>query len=411
MATSRAALRAVRTVRPTPQSIAVRARPAYRRGYANGTNTSSNAGSTANPALIGGIAGGAFAFALAYGWYSFSGLKTAVNSVHTTKKYFDNGVKKLQDSAPEPNEALQWLRDTALAYSAAIPGAKSYVNTAFDDLDAIQQKHGAEVNNIISEMYKEVKDTTKKGGLDVATAYRVWEIMGEKLKQITSLAGDAAEDILDNHPYIKSQVGGSFKQLRQLGDQVGPQAKEEINKTYQQVQDVLKEGFSGSTIPKIRQLIDEKSQKLRELGNQAWSKGMEQAKPYFDKNPKLKELVEQNADALKSGNYSELWDKVKSAASSGSTSDLESYVKQAKDKAQQGSSAMGFDLGKYAAMVPGGAEISKHWESLVQVGEKHGDEAKSLMESTVKEIKEVLQKKADEAKKLADKAQSSAKSS
>lgn len=407
MATSRAALRAVRTVRPTPQSVAFRARPATRRGYANGAPNTTTA---QNPALVGALSGAAAALAVGYGVYSYSGVKTAVNSVSTTKKYFDNGVKKLSDSAPEPSEALEWLRSTALSYSAAIPGAKSYVNTAFDDLDAIQKKHGDEVNKIISELYKEVKDVTQKGGLDVQTAYRVWEILGEKLKQITSLAGDAAEDILDNHPYVKQKVGGSFKQLRQLGEQMGPQAKDEINKTYQQVQDVLKEGFSGSTIPKIQALIQEKSEKLKELGNQAWSKGLEQAKPYFDKNPQLKKLVEENADALKSGNYAELWEKVKSASSSGNMGDLESYVKSAKDKVQQGSSAMGFDLGKYAAMVPGGAEISKHWESLVQVGEKHGDEAKGLLESTVKEIKEVLSKKAEEAKKLADKAQSDAKS-
>lgn len=32
-------------------------------------------------------------------------------------------------------------------------------------------------------------------------------------------------------------------------------------------------------------------QKMQELGNKVWEKGMEQAKPYLDKSPKVKELV------------------------------------------------------------------------------------------------------------------------
>jgi len=41
-------------------------------------------------ALTGGVVGGSLVFLAAYGYYHFSGAKTAVNSLHQTKAYFDS---------------------------------------------------------------------------------------------------------------------------------------------------------------------------------------------------------------------------------------------------------------------------------------------------------------------------------
>ena len=85
---------------------------------------------------------------MAYGWYHFSGAKTFVNTAHAAKSKVDTAFKKSTENAPAPNEALQWLRQTATSYAAFVPGAKSYVDSAFDDLDAIHKKHGSEVDKI-----------------------------------------------------------------------------------------------------------------------------------------------------------------------------------------------------------------------------------------------------------------------
>ncbi len=43
-------------------------------------------------------------------------------------------------------------------------------------------------------------------------------------------------------------------------------------------------------------MINEKTEKVKKLGDQAWKKGLEQAKPYLDKNPQVKKMVEENAE-------------------------------------------------------------------------------------------------------------------
>ena len=107
---------------------------------------------TASSGLIGGIAGGALVFAAGYGYYHFSGAKTIVNAASNTKAQIQKLTQNIQNQAPEPNEALKWLRSTASSYAAFIPGAKSYVDTAFDDLDKVHAKHSDEVEKIVQKV-------------------------------------------------------------------------------------------------------------------------------------------------------------------------------------------------------------------------------------------------------------------
>ncbi|MBH1945719.1 hypothetical protein I5L01_16040, partial [Erythrobacter sp. YJ-T3-07] len=134
------------------------------------------------------------------------------------------------------------------------------------------------------------------------TASKAAEVLADLSKKLGNLAGNAFEDIIDNHPELKEKFGGSIDQLKQMGDQYGPEAKKQVDETWKQVRDVLGGGLTMANINKARQLIQEKVEQVRKLSDEAWKKGLEQAKPYLDKNPKVKELVENNADALKSGN-------------------------------------------------------------------------------------------------------------
>jgi hypothetical protein len=65
-------------------------------------------------------------------------------------------------------------------------------------------------------------------------------------------------------------------------------------------------GIGIGTVEKIMQVVQEKYEKVKQMGDEVWKKGMEQAKPYLNKNPQIKEMIEKNQDALKSGNISEL---------------------------------------------------------------------------------------------------------
>jgi len=272
-----------------------------------------------------------------YAWYRTSGMATAVDTARQTKQYFDQALQSSKESMPPPNEAIQWLRQTAGTYSAFVPGAKQYVDKAFDDIEAVQKKHGPEVNKIVSEAYNEIKDLgLDKKGFSVEGATKVWGVLQKHLQNIGELAGDAAEDIMKNHPEMKEKFGGQWDQLNKMGDQYGPEAKKMADQTTGEVQDILKGGLGIGTADKLQKLIREKIEQLRQMGDKAWDSGMEQAKPLLEKSPELKQLFEGNFDKLKqNANVGELFNKVQNAASTGDTKDLEQYVKSAVDKAQQ----------------------------------------------------------------------------
>lgn len=254
--------------------------------------------------------------------------------------------------------------------------------------------------------YNDLKAVSKKG-LSMETASQSWDIIQKALGDLAELAGDSIGDIMDNHPQLKEKVGGNWDQLKQLAESKGPEAKKEFDQTYKQIADVVKTGVSFETINKIKQIIQEKTEKLQKLGDEAWQKGMEQAKPYFDKNPKLKEIIESNADALKQGNATEVFQKVKDAVSSGSTDDLQQYVKQAGEKVQK--SGFGQQFEQYAKMIPGGSEILPKLQKLQQVAQSRGDEAEKILKGAYKDVADVLQKRTEQAEKLAEKAGNEAK--
>jgi hypothetical protein len=97
---------------------------------------------------------------------------------------------------------------------------------------------------------------------------------------------------------------------------------------------------------------------------------------------------------------------VKSAAESGDTSDLEQYVKDTANKVKE-RGVGGFD--QLLKTIPGGDQVLPQLQSLQQIAEKHGGEAKKLFEETIHEVTQVLNKKADQAKDLAKSAEKTAK--
>lgn len=395
---SRSTFRASRSV----QSRAA-FRRAARRNYAT-ENATPNNSSGVGPGVVGGLMGAGIAFSAVYGWYHFSGAKTAVNTAQQAKSYVDYGSeqlkKTLQEATPDSAEGvISKLKEVSISYAGWIPGGRQYVDSAFKDLEEVQKKHGDEVNEIVKATYEEIKAVSQKKGSSLETANDVWSILSRRFQELASLAGDSAQQILSNHPEVEKKLGGSYQQLKDLGDRVGPDAKKKIDETWSEVSQIAKSGFSADSVDKIRKLIQEKVEEVKKLGDQAWNKAWdEQIKPALDKNPQVKELVEQNLDTLKNGNISEAISKVTSAVSSGNTKDLEAYVKNAANKAEQFSSG---SISKWLNMVPGGSEILPQLMKLKEAAEKKGPEAEQLTKDTLSELQQVLQKRSKQAEDLA----------
>ncbi|KAK5253939.1 hypothetical protein LTS06_001745 [Exophiala xenobiotica] len=357
-------------------------------------------------ALMGGLAGGATALLIGYSWYHFSGAKSVVNSVHQAKSYVNSAFKKTTEAAPEPNQAVEWLRDTVKSYTKMIPGASKYVDSALEDLEKIRQKHGEEVDQIIKETYNELKDTTNKG-FSVEAVSQAWDVIQKCFSRISSLAVDASQDILNNHPQLKEKLGGNFEQLQKMGEQYGPEAKEKVEETYNQVRDILKGGIGISTVGQLQKLLQEKVQDIKKYGDQAWQKGIEEAKPLLDKQPQLKELIENNKSKLLQGDLGQLWQKLQEAVKSGNTDDIQNFVKEQANNASQ--KVGGGNIEQYLQMIPGGSEIGSKLQQLQELSQKHGQEAEKLAKSAIEDIKKVLSQKVEEGKKLKEKAEADAK--
>ena len=330
-----------------------------------------------------------------------SGAKTLVQTARQTEQTFKSYAQSFQASTPdfEPNQAIEWLRSTAKSYAGLIPGASGYIDSAFNDIDAVRQKHGKEVDTIIKEAYSELKDISTKQGMTIDSASKSWEVLQKYLGKISALAGDAGKEVLDNHPALKEKVGGNVDHLKQMGDKYGPEAKKQVEETMNQIKDIMKQGMSADSISNVQSLVQDKVQQVQKLGEKLWDRGMEKAKPLLDKSPQVKQVVEENREALKkSGNVQQLYEKIKEAVNSGSTEKLQQYV----NKVRQGSSGGG--LQDYLNMIPGGSEILPKLSQLQKLAQDHGEDAEKIAKDTIREIEEVLKKKLGEAQDLAKKA-------
>lgn len=413
MLSSRTACRAAR-------QSACRATPLPRRQPVRfqSTTASSSSGSSSSAAsnFGAGIAGGVIGAGIFYGIYSFTPAGRTASTLNKTaveaNKKYKEAAKKLQNNTPSADQAVDSIKQFAYSYVGWIPGGRAYVDAAFNDWEKIRENHREEADKIVNDAYKEFQNIAKSG-LSLETASKAYEALARIGKQVAELSGDAISDIIDNHPQLKEKLGGNVDKLKEMGEQYGPEAKKQVDETWSQIKEIVAGGISAANLNKARELIEDKVKKVQQLGDEAWKKAYEQAKPYLEKNPKVKELIENNADALKQGNVKELFETAKKSIDSDNVDDLKKYVdsavSKAKDKASSASGGIFGDLEKYAKMVPQVDEILPKLKQLGEVAEKHREEGEKLLKETVEELKKVLDEKSQKGKEIAEKAAKEAK--
>lgn len=405
------------SARPVIRSTVPRAARATRapRRQIRFQSTSTASSTSSSTHLAAGIAGGFVGSAIFYGIYSYTPAGRAASNINKAAKEaylkYDAAAKKLQQKAPDADQAVNYIKEFAYSYVGWIPGGRSYVDAAFRDWEKVRENNKDEADKLVNDAYKQFQDLSKSG-LSMETATKAYDVITDLAQKVASLAGDALGDIIDNHPQVKEKLGGSVDQLKDLGEQYGPEAKKQVDETWKQVKDIFASGFSATSIQKARKLIEEKVEQIKKLGDKAWQKGLEEAKPYLDKNPKVKELLEKNADALKQGNAAEVFKRAKSAVESGDLGDLEKYVKDAAEKAKsKGSELTGgwVDLDKYIKQIPNGGEVMEKLQQLSKVADEHKEEGEKLFKETVEELRQVLEKKSEKAEEIAGSAKKEAK--
>ncbi|RWA11793.1 hypothetical protein EKO27_g3316 [Xylaria grammica] len=129
---------------------------------------------------------------------------------------------------------------------------------------------------------------------------------------------------------VQRRFIGSIDKLKETGENYGPEAKRQVDQTWNEAKEILGGGISAENPDKVRRLVEDRIQQAKELRDEAWDGSLKEAKPYIDKDPKVKGLVKKNTSALKQGNAKEIFDQARKAVESGDTGALEDYVKKSK---------------------------------------------------------------------------------
>lgn len=177
-----------------------------------------------------------------YAWYHFSGVKNTVDTAVALKNRFFSTQKSVAESASkQSNVAIEYLRKTTKAYVGFLPGASPVVDTVFDTLDEVHDKHREEVDKIVAEGYDELQGVIREsdGAPNLLTGTRVLGVIkkiGVALAGVGRRAGQSAFITLkERHPLIADQLESGYQVLLELAMRSGPEGARIFEETMQQV--------------------------------------------------------------------------------------------------------------------------------------------------------------------------------
>ncbi|TBU29589.1 hypothetical protein BD311DRAFT_266400 [Dichomitus squalens] len=408
-------------------------------GFGSGTGSSTSYDASH---LAAGLAGGSVVLLGVYAWYHLSGTKKVVQSTQKAAQYYEQAKQAIAEKTPkDPNEALDYLRSFAQSYLVVIPGARPHIDAAFDTIDQLRDSHGDEVNRVVGDGYEEVRVIIRdSGAMDASTAMRVLDVLRRRSGELEELGKKAGKDafgsLSEKYPQVSEKLGGGYEEFKRLAKSKGPEAKKIFDDTAKQIREIFSKGFSQDSINQARELVQSKTSEVRKIvkasSQEAWNKSIEEASPYLDNIPEIKQLLNDNASAfiaagatgLTGGSSStqELFSRIKDLAQGDALknkekmNELRDFVKEkAHEAEEQGSQELerGWQsLQEWIRTMPGGDEALERLPDVkvfVQVSREKSDEAKKLVKETYEGVLRVLEEKGKKAKQLAGEVQDDSK--
>ena len=157
------------------------------------------------------------------------------------KDYYFTAHKGLKEGASKhSNAAIEFLRKTAKSYVGIIPGASPLVDSVFDTLDEVHDKHREEVDQIVSKGYDEVQEAIKdgEGTTSLQTGMKVMGVVkkiGTELTKVGKKAGqNTFSSLRDRHPAIAEHLETKYQGLREMAEKSGPEGARIFEETMQQ---------------------------------------------------------------------------------------------------------------------------------------------------------------------------------
>ncbi|KAK3940240.1 hypothetical protein QBC46DRAFT_385964 [Diplogelasinospora grovesii] len=183
--------------------------------------------------------------------------RTINKAAREANKKYQEAASKLKDTTPNADEAIDRVKQLCYSYVGWVPGGRAYVDMAFKDLDSIRENNREEVNKVIDDTYRKFQ-AIAKSGLSMESVSKAYDALTDLGQKLANLAGGSISQILENHPQLKDKVGGPIEQLKQMGEQYGPEARKMVDETWQQVKEIMAAGFSAESADKVRRLVEEK---------------------------------------------------------------------------------------------------------------------------------------------------------
>lgn len=292
----------------------------------------------------------------------------------STKDTLIQAKDKLVEKTPDKNAILKFMRDNAKAYGIFIPGASGYIDSTFDSLDEVASTHSEEVDKILKGAYDELRPIIQDGTMNQENAAKIFDILRRRVTELQKVASQATSDILapflEKHPELKDSLGSGYEEFQRLTKDAAPEAKRIVTDTTKQIKSALENGVDAKSIAKVKEIIQDATKKIQEsssgAGKEAWDKATETAKPYLDKIPEIRDLLQSKASILiGAGGTADIWSRVKEIgeqkgkASKEKVEEVKSFIEQKVEEAQSGSGTgdLWDKLEDFASTIPGADKV------------------------------------------------------
>ncbi|KAI8588763.1 hypothetical protein BDZ88DRAFT_420433 [Geranomyces variabilis] len=254
--------------------------------------------------FVAGVAGGSAVLLAGYGYYRYSG---AADVVAAAQKTVD-AAKAIQEKAPSPSAAgkavVNAIKAVSPGFVAVIPGLDDVLNKGLSQLDELAETHGDEVNELVHKMYADLQKLSKKG-FNEDTLKEAVALIQERLKEAQKLGvkigSDATDKVLESNPELKKSVESGINELKDMVD--SPEVEKILHDTYAELKKMADKGFSPEAVIAAGLLVKKNVAKAQQVagkvGDAAWDKAAEAAKPYLDKMPEVQKLLEGKLDDVK----------------------------------------------------------------------------------------------------------------
>ncbi|KAK9764001.1 hypothetical protein K7432_008872 [Basidiobolus ranarum] len=279
--------------------------------------------------------------------------------------------------------------DESSQFLNAFPLVNDAVGGSLEELKSLGGKGGEDIQKIVIKTYSEIKRILDEG-VKENTVNEITELVKnnmEDAKKLIGKEGDVVWDkdvilvglFLDKMPEVKKKAAKATYLFSEAAREHGPQVKNMVEDLLSRLKKISEKGINEDTIMEAKVLVDEKLSALQKLTEktreQMWKKSEELADPILQKSPELKKIVNEVVIEMKT------LAKNKGPEASKIITDTYSEIRNIAGK------GIGKDTIKEGKQL-----LEKKLQEIKQLTEETGSEGEDVVKDKIKEAKMEIKK-------------------